>query len=110
MDKVTHVLNKKLLNAVTMDTDLVSPVQNIQQVAAIAVQHIWSGASGTLLLTVEGSNDGDNFTVIDTTNIVSASGSKLLNIEKAAYAYLRISLDQTTGAGTLTSILNGKAI
>lgn len=110
MDKITQVFNIKAFDAINMNADTTSEIIELQRVTCYAVQSIWSGASGTLVMTVEASNDRVNFTSVDSYSISSSSGSRLLNVEKAGYAYIRIVLDQTGGGGTLSVHVNGKAV
>jgi len=110
MDKIIQVFNVKMLDQIDMSEDVTSDILEIQRVAAMSIQEVWTGFSGNALISFQGSNDGVNFTTIDACSVIGAAGSRLINIEKAAYGYVRVIYDQDTATGTLTVSINGKAI
>lgn len=106
--RVHHYGNFKLLNNVSAGSNQTSDVLDINSFVLYAIQFSWSGFSGSATFYTEGSNDGDIWTVVDSFIPSGTTGSRLLNVEKAAYAKVRVRYVRTTGAGTLLVTLNGK--
>lgn len=103
------VLNKKIVDGVTIATFTASDSVNISDASGYAVQMIWTGTpTGTL--TIKGSNDNSTFGTVATVATGGASGNSLTNIEKAHYAFVRVEYTHTSGAGTLTVYVSGKNI
>lgn len=114
---VVHQQNTKLFDSITVSGNDKSKPIIINSYSLYAIQHVWSGTSGAFQIIVEGSNfdttDDDYFTVIDITNVTAANspkGNRLVNVEKAGYAYVRVRISFASGGGTLTSVLNGKVL
>lgn len=106
--RVYHYGNIKLLNNVSAASNQTSDALDINSFVLYAIQFSWASFSGTATFYTEGSNDGTIWTVVDSFIPSGSSGSRLLNVEKAAYAKVRIRYTQTGGAGTILAVLNGK--
>lgn len=111
-NEITNVANIKLFDELDMSGDSESNSEEIQNVTCIAIQYIWTGFNEdvTASISTQGSNDDTNWATVDSFIPTGASSNRLLNIEKAGYAFIRCSYDQTAGVGSLTVILNSKAI
>lgn len=117
MALINHQRNTKLFDNVTVTGNVSSDPIEINGYSLYCVQHRWSGATGNWSIIIEGSNvegtktDAD-YTVIDSTNVTGANlpaGNRMVNVEKAGYAFVRARIVFTSGGGTLNySILNGK--
>jgi hypothetical protein len=110
---LTHLLNKSFFSASTVNGNSSASAECINGYSLYCIQHIWSGASGSWSVIVEGSNVPGNktdsdYSAIDTTVISTASGNRLINVERAGYSFVRVRIAYTSGGGTLTSILNAK--
>lgn len=110
MDFVTHLFSIKLFTNQDMSVNATSPVQNIDNVSCYAVQYIWTGFTGVSSVIFEASNDGINFSQIDTFLIPDAADNRIVNVEKAGYSFVRCRNAQSTATGSLTVIINGKII
>lgn len=80
-----------------------------------AIQHFWTGASGSIQIIVEGSviegtKTDDDYTVINTTLVTGAKGNALFNFEKAGFSYVRVRIAYSSGSMTFKSVLNGKIL
>ena len=118
MSTIIHQENTNLFDPlnrgnITISQNLSSSPVNLNGYSLFTIQHVWSGASGTWSVIIEGSNElgekNDNdYTVIDTTLISGTNGNHMLNFEKAGFAFVRARIAYTSGTGTFKSILNGK--
>lgn len=113
MAKLDHLLNKNFFSSQSITTDVSSDPENLNGFSLYAIQHIWSGASGGWFIIIEGSNvqgtkTDNDYTTIDTTTVSGTSGNRMVNVEKAAYSFVRVRVDFSSGGGTLTSIINAK--
>jgi hypothetical protein len=111
MNLVIHQLNKKLFENHDMTTDESSEVININNFALFAIQYVTDSFAGTGFdVNLEVSNDGENFAIMDTFS-GTADANHMINVEKAGYSFVRVSLvGDTVTAGTLTVIFNGKVL
>lgn len=115
MSSPISVANIKLFDARLMSANISSSPFHLEESDLYTVQHVWSGASGTITVYVEATctiidpQDTD-YTPIDTYIISSATGNRMLNVEKAGYPLVRTRLVQTSGAGTISSTINVKVI
>ncbi len=114
---VVHQQNTNFLDNFTVSANSTSDPINIDAYSLYCVQHVWSGASGSFQIIIEASNfdtDEDQYyTTIDITNVTVANspvGNRMVNVEKAGYAFVRIRIAFTSGGATLTSKLNGKIL
>lgn len=110
-----HIENKKLLDSVNFAVNQTSPSDAINDAMAYAVQFIWSGATAAAGdLIVEGSNVdvASSFVPVSTTSITGeTSGSALINVERAGYAFVRTRWVYSSGSGgTLTVYLSSKRL
>lgn len=110
MDNILHFANVALLDASDLSVDATSEAENVNNVTCIAIQSIWTGFGGAVTCYTEASNDGVNFTTVDSYSLSGVSGTRMLNIEKAGYAWIRARYEQVGGSGSLSVILNSKAI
>ena len=107
--RVHHINTVTLMNNISAASDYTSNALNINDFVLYCVQFSWTGFSApTCALYTEGSNDGTIWTIVDSFIPSNGSGSRLLNVEKASYAYVRLRYTQSGGAGTIKATLNGK--
>jgi hypothetical protein len=107
--RVHHINTVTLMNNINASSNYISSSLNINDFVIYCVQFSWTSFSApTCALYTEGSNDGNVWTVVDSFIPSGSSGSRLLNIEKAAYGYVRLRYTQSGGAGNITATLNGK--
>jgi hypothetical protein len=107
--RVHHVNTVTLMNSIDASSNYISSSLNINDFVIYCVQFSWSGFSApTSALYTEGSNDGNVWSIVDSFIPSGSTGSRLLNVEKAAYAYVRLRYTQSGGAGNITATLNGK--
>ena len=105
-----NTLYTKLLDAVNMNAST-SATQAIQGVGGYCIQGFWSGYSGSgETIATQGSNDGVNFTQVNSVNVTGATGSFILNVEKAHYRFVKVVYTTGTTTGTLTVTISGKVI
>ena len=115
-----HLRNVPLFAAVPLSAGIVSsPPQNVEDVISYCVQYVWSvgsGISGSSYL--EASNDYDpvsnpigTWTLIQQSllNITGATGNNMINVEKPAYSWVRLSFNISGGTATLNSKYNAKS-
>lgn len=107
---IIHQLNKKLFENQTVSTSITSEAININAYSLYAVQHVWTGATGTWSIIIEVSNNGVNFDPVDVTNVTGTSGSRMVNVEKAGYSWVRVRVNYTSGGGTLETTFNSKIL
>jgi hypothetical protein len=104
-----HLYNNTIVDAVAMDGDITSDVQNLNETRSYCIQAVWyDGSTPIGNLIVQGSNDNSNFTDIVTASITGDTGSSLINVEQPAYGYVRVFYDRSSGDGTLDVTINGK--
>jgi len=109
MQQPYHLFNDALIDAQSMSSDITSDPYNINEAISFSVQAIWSnGSSPVGDFVLQGSNDNSTFTDLTSGSVSGNSGSILINVEKPAYAWIRLFYDRTSGSGTLTAIVNGK--
>lgn len=95
-----------------MATDQVSATQTIEGISCYAVQYSWSAFSGdgTEIISTLGSNDGEIWTSVDAFIPSGTTGNRLLNVEKAGYAFVSIEYTAGSTSGTLLVTISGKVI
>lgn len=107
--RVHHINTITMMDSINANANYTSDALNINDFVLYCVQFSWTGFSAaTCALYTEGSNDGTIWTMVDSFIPSGSSGSRLLNVEKAAYAYVRLRYTQSGGAGNITAKLNGK--
>lgn len=107
--RVHHINTVTLMDNIDASSNYISNPLNINDFVIYCVQFSWdSFFAPTCALYTEGSNDGSTWTIVDSFIPSNGSGSRLLNVEKAAYAYVRLRYTQSGGAGTIKAVLNGK--
>lgn len=115
MDMIVNKANVKLFDEVSLSSNITSDPFEIRSNSLYCVQHRWKNKTGTVTILVQGTNfaastnDEDYFTV-DTYIIPTGSDTRGINIEKAGYSFVRLKITQTSGSGTLTSIINAKVL
>lgn len=112
---VVHQLNKRLYDNVSISANSSSDAVNIDSFSLYAIQHKWTGATGTWSIIIEGTNEQLNpadsdYTTIDVTNVTTSSGNRLVNVEKAGYSLVRVRISYSSGGGTLKSTINAKVL
>jgi len=108
---IVHQLNKKLLDNVSVAVSQSSEAVNINSYSLYAMQYDWVGYAGTTIIRLEISCNGTSWVELDKYNILTANDSRMLNIEKAGYAWIRVRVeDDGLGVGTITATLNGKVL
>ena len=107
--RVHHINTITLMDNINASSNYTSSSTNINDFVIYCIQFSWSAFSApTSALYTEGSNDGNVWTIVDSFIPSGSTGSRLLNVEKAAYAYVRVRYTQSGGAGTIKAVLNGK--
>ena len=107
--RVHHINKVTLMDNINAASDYTSNTLNINDFVLYCIQFSWAGFSApTCSLYTEGSNDGNIWTVVDSFIPNGSSGSRLLNVEKAGYAFVRVRYTQSGAAGTINAVLNGK--
>lgn len=112
LELIQNVLNKVLLDNVDMSTAQPSEQQSIEGITCYAVQFNWTGftGDGTETISTSASNDGITWTAVDTFIPTGTTGSRMLNVEKAGYRFVRIFYVPGTTVGNLTAHISGKVI
>jgi hypothetical protein len=107
---VSHLGSFVLMNNIDASVNYVSDPLNINSFVLYAIQFSWDSFATltSAVVSTEGSNDGSIWTSIDTFIPSTGTASRILNVEKAGYAFVRISYNQVGASGTLKAILNGK--
>lgn len=109
-DFIINKLNVKLLNAVSAGTTILSDSLDIQGISFYSFQTSWSGFSAVSpVVTLYASNSlTEPFVQIDSFIPSGTTGGRIVNVERAGYAYLKVGYSCASGAGTLTASINGK--
>lgn len=112
IELIQNVLDKKVIDAVSMASGTTSSSINIQNITCYAIQCYWTGfsAGGSETIYTEASNDDVNYTTIDAFIPSGTSNSNMLNVEKAGYRFVRIRYVPNGGTGTLSVTVSGKVI
>ena len=117
MDIIVHKCNVTLLDAEdASQTSVVSEPFNIQSFSLYCVQVSFSSTFNAVdpEIKIMGSNSLDApFVAVDIYTPSSAGGtaySYMLNVEKAGYAFVKVSYTCASGVGSITATLNGKVI
>lgn len=101
-----------LSDAQSMGADVTSSSKNLDGVVGYAVQFVWSGGGSPVgTFSLEASNDDENYTTISGSSfsVSGNSGNYLANVQFAGYSYVRAKYVRTSGSGTLTIDIVGKA-
>lgn len=109
-DFVVHKLNVKVLDNIDAGTAIESEPLNIQSISLYCVQATWESFSAiNPVITISGSNSlVEPFVQIDGFIPIGTTGGRLVNVEKAGYAYVKISYSCVSGSGTINVSINGK--
>lgn len=109
-DYIIHKLNIKLLENVNAGTNYESAPLNIQSISLYCLQATWSGLSAVNpVIALYGSNNLDEtFIQIDSFIPVGSVGGRLINVEKAGYAYIKVAYTCSSGSGVINVSINGK--
>lgn len=99
--------NKRLFTDVAMTANRESEVVDISEVTGFCVHSYWTGTPAGNIV-VQGSNDGINFTTVDTQAAGGAAGSKLVNVAGAHYRYVKVIYTFTSSTGVLNCYISGK--
>lgn len=112
MEIIHNVLYTPLFSGVNMNANHTSDAIAIQGITCYAIQSIWTGfnADSAARINTFGSNDGINWTQVDSVTPSGAASNYLLNVEKAGYRFVQVAYIQSAGAGSLTVSISGKII
>ena len=112
MEYIHNVLSEALQQNADMSIGQPSGPVAIQGITCYAVQCSWTGftGSGTETITTSASNDGIIWTPVDTFIPSGSTGSRMLNVEKAAYRFIQIFYVPGTTSGVLNVSISGKVI
>lgn len=107
MSEPIFSINKQILNAQSMSTDITSDTVDIAELVGYCVHAIWTGAP-TGRVRAEASNDNINFVEVSSEDTAGAAGQYLVNYENQHYRYVRVRYSRTSGTGNLTVYVSGK--
>jgi len=113
-DLPIHLRKVTLFSALPISTSpglYHSSQQDVEDTISYAVQVSWS--NGAILdgqIYLEASNDGSNWVQIQQSllSIANASGSHMINVEKPAYSFFRLSVSVFAGTATIDALFNAK--
>lgn len=113
----------KIVNAVTMASNITSAVTDVRFIDNIAYQLVWSGTpTGTFSVqmsldyavgiggTVTNAGTWINIPLNAATNPTGSSGSTNIFINQIPGPYLRLVYTASSGTGALTAYVSGKAV
>jgi hypothetical protein len=107
--------NVKLVDSAVMEADVASRKQSLNMFDIYTIQAIWTGTvAGSIMLQAscdicEQDQDVVNWsTISDSGATVSNAGDILWNVDAAAYKWVRVFFDFTSGSGILNVRFNGK--
>jgi len=100
-------MNKKVHDSVSLAASF-EQVVDISEVSGFCVHSIWTG-SPTGDIVISASNDNSNFIALDTQATGGTSGQDLFQVDVAHYRYIKVAFVRSSGTGTLTSYVSGKA-
>jgi hypothetical protein len=110
-----NIINKPIVSAQSMASSFngnVSAVQ-VSEAVRLGIQAIWTGTAPVGTLQVTCSNDGVNFSndpeQASPVAISGASGNVMIKISNCAYEYVSVSYVATSGTGSITITVDGKA-
>ena len=112
MDIIVHRLYKKLLDGVSASSNHLSDALDIQSFSLYCVQYSWSGFSAVnpLIKIYASNNLSEPFVEIDSYVPAGTTGGRIVNVEKAGYALIKIGYSCSSGAGIITASVNGKVL
>jgi len=106
MDILVNKLRKSftgntLDDSITITSDVyTSSAVEMLTFSCYAIQCVWDAVNtAPVVLYVEASNDNETFTVVDSVSlpVASSAANRMLNVEKAGYAFVRIRVDASSG-------------
>lgn len=115
MEIIINKANVRLFDEINMNTNTTSEIFEVKGTSLFCIQHKWTSKTGTVTVLLQGSNfpsstsDSDYFD-IDSYVIPNGSDTRGINYEKAGFAFIRLKLTQTSGTGTITTIVNAKVL
>lgn len=98
-----------LFSAQSMGSNVSSATQNVGEAGLLSVQHVWTGTPTGNIIT-EASNDGTNFSTVNTQAAGGVAGNSIYTESRVGYKFVRVRYAFTSGSGSLTSIINTKRI
>ena len=112
LDSIHNTLSEPMLKAVDMSIAQPSAPVVIQGITNYAIQCSWTGftGDGTETITTSASNDEVIWTPVDSFIPTGTTGSRMLNVEKAGYRFVRVFYVPGTTVGSLTVTISGKII
>jgi hypothetical protein len=104
------LLNEMVITNGDMSADITSPALDLKEAVSYSIQAYWTGTAPEGTLDVQGSNDDSHYTSILPSNVVVSEddNSILINVEKHAYAYIKVFYIADSGVGTLNVRINAK--
>lgn len=111
LDILHNSLYTPLISSANMNANI-SASTPVQGITVFSVQAFWTGfnADTAARITTSASNDGVNWTQIDSIAPTGTANSYMLNVEKCGYRFAQVAYTQTAGAGTLGVTISGKII
>ncbi len=111
------VANATVLNQ-AVSADVNSSVTSIEYLDNVSYQIAWTGTLAATLA-VQVSNDYDSIkqsgtfypiTVSGLTAPAGTPGGYVVNMNQLPYKYIRLSVDYTSGTGTMSCVVNAKSV
>jgi hypothetical protein len=103
------IINNKCISEGNMSSNIISSVVDVGEVGGYCVHAVYTGSpNGTL--TIEASNNGINFYVVNSISIPTANSQLFYQVDKAHYKYVRVVYTASSGSGTLNCQISGKQI
>ena len=108
----------KLFNAVDISTDQTSQECDVREISAIGMTIAWTGTSPVGEIFVEASNHdllsniAAEWVALDFGSSIAVSGNSgthLVDIEQFPYRRIRVRYARSSGVGSLTVVIHGKA-
>lgn len=94
--------NDLILNLSSVAATTVSETIDLNTIVNCSFQVVWTSTTASFTLGLEVSNDGTNFTSIDSATVSDNNGSDIFIIQENPYRYARVYITRTSG--TLTTL------
>lgn len=106
-----RVFEYQLLSNGSLSGNLISPSQQLTQMAMCSIQASWSGSSPVGSLRLQISNNNTVWSDYTGSGVaVNGDGNFLWNLINTAFQYVRVVYSFTSGTGTLSITVNGKGV
>lgn len=101
--------NDTILNLAAVVATTASEALDLDTIVNCSVQIKWTSTTASFTVGLEVSNDGVNYTSIDSATVADNNGSDIFVIQDNPYRYARIYVTRTSGTlTTLTAVYHGK--